>query len=52
VVITVEVTIVEINKVSGSTMEVITVDNVSMEIARTEINPNQNGRIKKEVLSV
>jgi predicted transcriptional regulator len=47
-----EITIVEINKVAGSTMEVITVDNVAMEIARTEINPNQNGGMKKEVPSV
>jgi hypothetical protein len=43
---------VEINKVAASTMEVITVGNIAMEIARTEINPNQNGGIKKEVLSV
>jgi hypothetical protein len=35
--------------VAGSTMEVITVD-VSMEIARVQINPNQDGGIKKEVL--
>jgi hypothetical protein len=52
VVIIVEVTIMETNKVAGSTMEVITVDNVSMEIARMEINPNQNGGIKRKVLSV
>jgi hypothetical protein len=33
-------------------VEVIMVNNVSMEVTRTEISPNQDGELEKEVLIV
>jgi hypothetical protein len=47
VVTIVEFTRVGINIISGTTMEAW---DISMELTRSEINPNQNGIIKKEVL--
>jgi hypothetical protein len=43
---------VEINIMARTTMEVITWDSGSIEVTRTELHPNQNGGIKKEVLTV